>query len=173
MVPNQQRHLEHAVGWDAKSDRVVLLRRTESDHWRLERELPPAGIHGHVSNTWFNGYDIGLEGQRLNGVETADRFFIYRFVDDQTILSVSQPYEQTLVLGQIDKPMDFWVSGMVDVPRNYVRTQGLVLYPLSLPPCNASNAGRFNYASGAPGVKDTVTVCAKDSNNVYAWRTIY
>ena len=111
------------------------------------------GYTGHLSNTWFNGYDIGLEGQRLNGVETVDRFFIYRFVDDQTILSVSQPYPQVLVLGQVDKPMHFWVSGMVDVPKNYIRAQGLILYPLSLPLCDVSNAGRFNYASGAPGVR--------------------
>ena len=131
------------------------------------------GYTGHLSNTWFNGYDIGLEGQRLNGVETVDRFYIYRFADNQTILSVSKPYQQTLILGQVDKPMDFWVSGMVDVPQNYIRAQGLVLYPQSLPVCNVNNAGRFNYASGAAGVKDTVTVCAKDSNNVYAWRTIY
>lgn len=41
------------------------------------------------------------------------------------------------------------------------------------PACNASQRGRFWQTLGAAGVKDTVTVCAKDAGDAYAWRSIY
>lgn len=39
--------------------------------------------------------------------------------------------------------------------------------------CGASTGGTFLYTPGAPGVKDTFAVCAKDAANVFAWRTLY
>ena len=39
--------------------------------------------------------------------------------------------------------------------------------------CGASTGGTFLYTPGAPGVKDTFAVCAKDASNVFAWRTLY
>ena len=41
------------------------------------------------------------------------------------------------------------------------------------PACSASQRGRFWQTLGATGVKDTVTVCAKDASDAYAWRSIY
>jgi hypothetical protein len=41
------------------------------------------------------------------------------------------------------------------------------------PACSASQRGRFWQTLGGTGVKDTVTVCAKDASDAYAWRSIY
>lgn len=41
------------------------------------------------------------------------------------------------------------------------------------PTCDATYRGTFWYVAGGAGVQDTVTVCAKSSADVYAWRTIY
>lgn len=41
------------------------------------------------------------------------------------------------------------------------------------PACSVTQRGRFWQTLGATGVKDAVTVCAKDATDAYAWRTIY
>jgi len=41
------------------------------------------------------------------------------------------------------------------------------------PTCSVALRGRFWTVFGATGTKDSVTVCAKDATNAYAWRTIY
>lgn len=43
----------------------------------------------------------------------------------------------------------------------------------STPTCDATTRGTFFYQPGGAGVKDAVSVCAKDASNVYAWRVIY
>ena len=42
-----------------------------------------------------------------------------------------------------------------------------------LPVCSAAARGRLWYVDGAPGVKDTLLVCAKDGTGALAWRTLY
>lgn len=44
---------------------------------------------------------------------------------------------------------------------------------LAIPTCNSSTRGTIFGTSGGAGVKDTLQVCAKDSGDAYAWRTIY
>jgi hypothetical protein len=41
------------------------------------------------------------------------------------------------------------------------------------PTCDASQRGTLWFTQGGAGVKDTLEVCAKDANDVYAWRTLY
>ncbi len=41
------------------------------------------------------------------------------------------------------------------------------------PTCNSTQRGRIWQTIGGSGVKDSVTVCAKDATDAYAWRTIY
>ncbi len=41
------------------------------------------------------------------------------------------------------------------------------------PACGASQRGRLWQTLGGTGAKDTVTVCAKDASDAYAWRSIY
>ena len=43
----------------------------------------------------------------------------------------------------------------------------------SQPACSVSQRGRFWQTLGGTGVKDAVTVCAKDASDAYAWRSIY
>ncbi len=43
----------------------------------------------------------------------------------------------------------------------------------AMPACGASVRGRLWFAAGAAGVKDSLSVCAKDTSNVYAWRVLY
>jgi hypothetical protein len=43
----------------------------------------------------------------------------------------------------------------------------------ALPACGTLVRGRLWYIAGAPGVKDTVLVCAKDATNTFSWRTLY
>jgi len=43
----------------------------------------------------------------------------------------------------------------------------------SLPACNLSTRGRLWFVPGASGVKDSLSACAKDATNTYAWRTLY
>jgi hypothetical protein len=44
---------------------------------------------------------------------------------------------------------------------------------ISQPTCSASLRGRLWFATGAAGIKDGLTVCAKDAADAYAWRTLY
>ena len=41
------------------------------------------------------------------------------------------------------------------------------------PTCSANVQGRLWFVAGMTGIKDSLTVCAKDSTNTYAWRTLY
>jgi hypothetical protein len=41
------------------------------------------------------------------------------------------------------------------------------------PTCAATVRGRLWFVAGATGIKDGLSVCAKDAANTYAWRTIY
>jgi len=50
---------------------------------------------------------------------------------------------------------------------------GLQIRSAKQPSCEASRRGTFFYVAGAPGVKDSVQVCAKDAGEVFAWRVIY
>ncbi len=43
----------------------------------------------------------------------------------------------------------------------------------SLPTCNLSTRGRLWFVAGAVGVKDSLSACAKDASDSYAWRTLY
>ena len=41
------------------------------------------------------------------------------------------------------------------------------------PACSVAVRGRQWFVAGAAGVKDGLSVCAKDASNAYAWRTLY
>ena len=132
------------------------------------------GYTGHNTDTYFAGYEMGTEGRRINGVEDTDRWYLWRFSDSASILSIGKPNSNILAVGTSTIPIQIWAPGGVDVTSaGWVQAKALRLYSTSLTTCNSGNAGRFNYMSGATGVKDMVNVCAKDAANVWAWRTIY
>src|SRR5678816_1621506 len=41
------------------------------------------------------------------------------------------------------------------------------------PTCGVTVRGRQWFVAGVPGIKDSLSVCAKDASNAYAWRTLY
>jgi hypothetical protein len=43
----------------------------------------------------------------------------------------------------------------------------------ALPVCGTTVRGRLWFVSGASGVKDSLSVCARDETNTYAWRSLY
>ncbi len=49
----------------------------------------------------------------------------------------------------------------------------LQLRAQSLGTCDSTHAGTIVFSQGASGAKDSLSVCAKDSSNSYAWRAIY
>ncbi len=71
------------------------------------------GYTGHTSNQYLGGYRVAAEGQRVNGVETVDRWYVYRFRDGQTIMHIGFPYADTLVIGENTKPIHLYSTGRV------------------------------------------------------------
>ena len=41
------------------------------------------------------------------------------------------------------------------------------------PPCDSSIRGMLWFIQGAPNIKDSFEICAKDASNSYTWRTLY
>lgn len=76
-------------------------------------------------------------------------------------------------------PGDLIAGGMQEVW--YDGAEFRILYPKAplgaqgeaQPTCSAPVQGRLWFVAGAAGVKDSLTVCAKDATNTFAWRTLY
>jgi len=80
---------------------------------------------------------------------------------------VTDPTGADIVAGRLYK---VWHDGMVF----RLMTPGVnAASAATQPACNASQRGRWWQTLGGTGVKDTVTVCAKDAGDAYAWRAIY
>jgi hypothetical protein len=72
---------------------------------------------------------------------------------------------------QAGRLLPLWYDGTV---FRQIASQPLPGSPVSLQPtCSAALRGRLWFATGATGVKDGLTVCAKDATEAYAWRTLY
>jgi len=66
-----------------------------------------------------------------------------------------------------------WFDGSVFRAGNLLPLR-LSMGPASAQPaCSAAQRGRFWQIPAASGVKDNVSVCAKDASDVYAWRELY
>jgi hypothetical protein len=63
-----------------------------------------------------------------------------------------------------------WFDGTVFRLMNSTLVSGLAG---TQPACGSALRGRIWTVFSASGTKDTVTVCAKDATDAYAWRTIY
>jgi hypothetical protein len=61
----------------------------------------------------------------------------------------------------------------VRVVGTWPQDGGLQLKSFALPTCDAAHRGTFFVVNSGAGVKDTVSVCAKDAADAYAWRAIY
>lgn len=80
---------------------------------------------------------------------------------------VTDPTAADIVAGRL---YDVWHDGAVF----RLMTPAInVASAATQPACSVSQRGRFWQTLGGTGVKDTVTVCAKDASDTYAWRSIY
>jgi hypothetical protein len=72
---------------------------------------------------------------------------------------------------QAGRLLPLWFDGSV---FRQIASQPLPGSPAaSQPTCSAALRGRLWFATGGTGVKDGLTVCAKDATEAYAWRTLY
>ena len=72
---------------------------------------------------------------------------------------------------QAGRVLPLWYDGSV---FRQIASQPLPGSPAaSQPTCSVALRGRLWFATGGTGVKDGLTVCAKDATEAYAWRTLY
>lgn len=81
---------------------------------------------------------------------------------------LTDPAPGDLVAGRI---LEIWYDGAVFRLLSARAPAGVL--GEAQPTCSSNVQGRLWYVAGMTGVKDSLTVCAKDSTNAYAWRTLY
>jgi hypothetical protein len=81
---------------------------------------------------------------------------------------LTNPTAGDLIAGRLQQ---IWFDGSVFRLLTPVVPAGLL--GEALPTCNAAVRGRLWYVAGATGVKDALSVCAKDVTDVFAWRALY
>ncbi|HEY1754497.1 MAG TPA: hypothetical protein VGG72_03820 [Bryobacteraceae bacterium] len=64
-----------------------------------------------------------------------------------------------------------WFDGTVFRLAGAIFPAGVLGEPL--PTCGAAVRGRLWFVAGGTGVKDSLSVCAKDATNAYLWRPLY
>ena len=80
----------------------------------------------------------------------------------------ADPAPGDLVAGRLEA---IWYDGSKFRLLNHVVPAGAL--GDALPACGVAVRGRIWFVAGAPGVKDSLSVCAKDASDGYAWRTLY
>jgi hypothetical protein len=81
---------------------------------------------------------------------------------------VTDPGPGDIVAGRI---LEIWYDGTVFRLVNPPIPEGIL--GEVQPTCAAGIHGRLWFVAGATGVKDGLSVCAKDATNTYAWRALY
>ena len=79
---------------------------------------------GHQTNQYTTGWELGVEGTRVGGLETINRFYLYRHDNNpgtptqQTILFNDLAAPQTLIVGEAvtGKRMQMFATGSVAAP---------------------------------------------------------
>ena len=54
-----------------------------------------------------------------------------------------------------------------------ISASGIQLGGVTQPTCDSTHAGYLHYSGHTTNVKDTVSICASDSSNVFSWRSLY
>lgn len=81
---------------------------------------------------------------------------------------LTDPAPGDIVAGHLEQ---IWYDGTTFRLINGIVPAGVL--GESLPVCNLLTHGRLWFVAGATGVKDSLSACAKDATNTYAWRTLY
>jgi hypothetical protein len=80
----------------------------------------------------------------------------------------ADPAPGDLVAGRL---YQIWYDGSSFRLANQVTPAGVL--GEAQPACGAPVRGRLWFVAGGTGVKDGLTVCAKDATGAFAWRTLY
>lgn len=171
-IQDQQCQVNNAVfntGWGGLQNQSVFtclaVPHPETGTWLASTRY--RGYTGHLSNTYFAGFEIGTEGRYLNGAETVNRFFLWDFKNQSGVFNYDTIYKT------FSFNVGIWTAKSIDAPNGWIQAKVLRIYSNVGMGCDANNKGVVNYAAGASGVKDTLQVCAKDAAGIWAWRTIY
>lgn len=82
------------------------------------------------------------------------------------LIDGSDPTAADIIAG---RQYDLWFDGA------NLRLKSPIALPVAtaIPACSATLRGRIWLTPGATGAKDSVSVCAKDASETYAWRALY
>jgi len=80
----------------------------------------------------------------------------------------TNPGPSDVVAGRL---YSMWFDGSKFRLAGEIFPQGVLAEPL--PACTTAVRGRLWFVAGATGVKDSLSVCAKNASNVYAWQPLY
>lgn len=81
---------------------------------------------------------------------------------------ITDPAPGDIIAGRV---YEIWYDGTGFRLLNPVVPSGVL--GEAQPACGVGVRGRQWFVAGATGVKDSLSVCAKDASNAYAWRTLY
>lgn len=108
---------------------------------RWESDLRVRGFTGNLNqpnNQYFGGYNIGVEGTFVNGQETVNRFFIWDFGTNQTIL-----YHQDFTPDLLATDVSFWAAHNVYAGQQVHAMSGYVVGPEWSVGVDATTCHRF------------------------------
>ena len=93
------------------------------------------------------------------------------------ICSTSAPTASQLLIGTVTVNADGTIAAYVDNQNNVlgpsIGSTRVKMLGSAQPTCSSTITGQFWYSGPSTGVKDSVSVCAADATDAYAWRTIY
>ena len=81
---------------------------------------------------------------------------------------ITDPAPGEITAGRI---YEIWYDGTAFRLMNPVVVSGVL--GEAQPACGVAARGRQWFVAGAAGLKDSLSVCAKDASNAYAWRNLY
>ena len=81
---------------------------------------------------------------------------------------IADPGPGDIIAGRV---YEIWYDGTGFRLLNPIAPSGILGEPQ--PTCAFAVRGRQWFVAGATGVKDSLSVCAKDASNAYAWRALY
>jgi hypothetical protein len=123
----------------------------------------------YVCNASDETAAINAETARATSAETSLQSSLNQEISDRKS-SVSDALERANMYTDtaIQAERNLTTSSIASAMQSTVRLTTAVS-----PPCVAGTAGTLWYAAGGTSVKDTVSICAKDGTDTYAWRVLF
>jgi hypothetical protein len=162
----------HAIGDAVQSANTGAEAYSGAYTWKVGLRVSGTDLNTLTSCGYYDGQDLahgpaafGSKFMRVQVVCSADTGYLTQMAYDMTGAT-----NNSYVRNETGGTWGAWEPLHSDTAAPVSAMQ---LTSRSKISCSVSTAGTFNYIAGASGTKDTVQVCAKDSMNTYAWRTVY